>query len=274
MTFNRRAILAIVRKDLKVTLQNKGVSIPLIVVPLIMLVVIPAAAGLVPLLGDGAGSALADLQVMLERMPGELTGQLAEYEPLQQIVILALVYLLAPMYLIVPLMVASVIAADSFAGEKERKTLEALLYTPTTDRELLLGKLLAAWLPAVAVGLLGFIAYSVVANIAAWPVMGQIFLPNAMWFVLALWVAPAVAGLGLVLTVLISARAQGFQDAYQMGAILVLPLVMLIVGQGMGVMYFNLSLVLLLGLILWVLDLVLLWWGSHTFRRAELFSRL
>ena len=59
-----------------------------------------------------------------------------------------------------------------------------------------------------------------------------------------------------------------------MGAILVFPPVMLVVGQGIGVVYLNLSLVLL-GLILWVLlDLVLLWWGSHMFRRAELFSRL
>jgi ABC-type Na+ efflux pump permease subunit len=212
--------------------------------------------------------------MLLERMPPTLTDRLATYEPLQQVVVLALVYFLAPMYLIVPLMVASVIAADSFAGEKERKTLEALLYTPTTDEELLLGKLLAAWLPAVTIALAGFAGYSLVGNIAAWPVMGEIFLPNAMWFVLALWVAPAVAGLGLVITVLISARAAGFQDAYQLGAILVLPLIMLVVGQGMGVMYFSLSLVLLLGLIVWVLDLLLLWWGSRTFRRAELFSRL
>ena len=35
--------------------------------------------------------------------------------------------------------------------EKERKTLEALLYTPTTDRELLIAKMLGAWLPAVAI---------------------------------------------------------------------------------------------------------------------------
>jgi ABC-type Na+ efflux pump permease subunit len=41
-------------------------------------------------------------------------------------------------------MVSSVLAADSFAGEKERKTLEALLYTPTTDRELFTAKLLEA----------------------------------------------------------------------------------------------------------------------------------
>ena len=152
---NSRAVRAIIRKDLKVTLQNKGVSIPLIVVPLIFFLALPALAGLAPLLASGQESAMSDLYQMLDQMPAELVTELtgAGYTTLQQVIYLALVYLLAPMYLIVPLMVASVIAADSFAGEKERKTLEALLYTPTTDQELLLGKLLAAWLPAVGVAL-------------------------------------------------------------------------------------------------------------------------
>ena len=39
-------------------------------------------------------------------------------------------YLLAPLFLIVPLMVSAVLAADAFAGEKERKTLERLLHLP------------------------------------------------------------------------------------------------------------------------------------------------
>jgi ABC-2 type transport system permease protein len=271
---NTRAIQALVRKDLKVTLRNKGVMIPLIIVPLIMFLGLPAAVGLAPMLDDGSGSTLAEMQAMLEQMPPALQAELAAYNPMQQIVVLALVYFLAPMYLIVPLMVASVIAADSFAGEKERKTLEALLYTPTTDRELLLGKLLAAWLPAVAVALVGFVGYSIVANLAAWPIMGGLFFPTPMWFVLALWLAPAVAGLGLVATVLISARAQGFQDAYQMGAIVVLPLLLLIIGQASGVMYFSTALVVLLGAAIWLIDGLLLWWGGRWFQRAELFSRL
>ncbi|PDW03253.1 ABC transporter permease [Candidatus Viridilinea mediisalina] len=271
---NTYAIRAIVRKDLMVTLRNKGVMIPLIVVPLIMFLVIPAMVALAPLLGTGPGSPLADLEQMLVQMPPVLQAKLAAYAPLQQLVIMALVYFLAPLYLIVPLMVASVIAADSFAGEKERKTLEALLYTPTTDRELLLGKLLAAWLPAVGVALGGFVVYSIVANLAAWPIMGRIFFPPAMWFILALWVAPAVAALGLMVTVLISTRAQGFQDAYQMGAIVVLPLILLVVGQAAGVIYFSTWLVALLGAIFWLVDALLLWWGGRWLRRAEIFRRL
>jgi ABC-type Na+ efflux pump permease subunit len=171
-------------------------------------------------------------------------------------------------------MVASVIAADSFAGEKERKTLEALLYTPTTDAELLLGKLLSAWVPALAVAWGCFAVYTIVANIAAWPTMGRIFFPNAMWVVLALWVAPAAAGVGLGTTVLISVRAQGFQDAYQLGAMVVLPIVLLVIGQATGVIYFSIWLALLLGLVLWAITAALLWFGAKTFQRSELAVRL
>lgn len=272
---NWRAIRAIVRKDLKVVVQNKGVVIPLILVPLIFLILLPGLAGLVPTLVTGLpGTPLSGMDNFVTSMPEGLQSALAGYNQAQTIIVLVLVYFLAPMYLIIPLMVASVIAADSFAGEKERKTLEALLYTPTSDIDLFVAKLLSAWLPAIAVALGGFVVYGLVANLAAWPTMGQIFFPNAMWLVLALWVAPAAAGLGLGAMVLASARAQGFQDAYQIGGIVVLPILLLVIGQATGVMYFNLGLVLLLGLILWLLDGLLLWLGVRTFQRSELIARL
>jgi len=271
---NWRAIKAIVRKDLKVVLQNKGVSIPLIVLPALILVLLPALAALVPSLEGLSGSPASELDALREQLPAGLQAELAGYNSTQAGIILVFVYLLAPMYLILPLMVASVIAADSFAGEKERKTLEALLYTPTTDRELLLAKLLAAWLPAVAVAWGGFLLYAVVINGAAWSTMGRIFFPNTMWFFLALWVAPAVAALGLSATVLISARAQGFQEAYQLGVIVVLPILMLVIGQATGVAYFSPWLVFLLGLGFWIIDAALLWFGAQRFHRTELAVRL
>jgi len=271
---NWRAVKAIVRKDVKVVLQNKGVLIPLIVVPVVILVALPALAAFAPALQDIPGTPFAGMDNFIQRMPPGLQAALAGYSQTQMILVLVLVYFLAPMYLILPLMVASVIAADSFAGEKERKTLEALLYTPTTDRELFLAKLLSAWLPALIIAWGGFVLYSVVANLAAWPTMGKLFFPTAMWLVLALWVAPAVAGLGLGVTVLVSAKAQGFQEAYQLGAIVVLPILLLVIGQATGVMYFSTWLVLLLGLVFWVVDLVLLWFAGRTFRRQELATRL
>jgi ABC-2 type transport system permease protein len=271
---NWRAIRAIIRKDLKVVFQNKGVLLPLIIVPVVILGILPALAAFAPALQNVPGANISSIKSFLQQMPAGLRSALAGLNETQTFVVLGLVYFLAPMYLILPLMVSSVIAADSFAGEKERKTLEALLYTPTTDRELFLAKLLSAWLPALGIAWGGFVLYAVVVNAAAWSTMGRIFFPNLMWIVLALWVAPPVAGLGLGTTVLISVRAQTFQEAYQLGGIVVLPILLLVIGQATGVMYFNVGLVLLLGLALWAADAVLLWFGSRTFHRSELATRL
>ncbi len=271
---NWRVLMAIVKKDLKVVAQNRSVVIPILMVPLILFGALPWLAVLVPGSINMGGSTMNDIAPLLAKLPANLTAELAPYNLEQKTVIFFLVYLLAPMFLIIPLMVSSVIAADSIAGERERRTLEALLYTPTSDRELLLGKLLSAWLAAVATAAAGFLLYSVMVNLAAWQVVGAVFFPNMMWLVMVFWVAPAAAGLGLSVMVLVSARAQGFQDAYQMGGMVVLPILLLVFGQATGVMFFSTGLVVLLGLGLWLVDAGLLWYGRRFFRREALVSRL
>lgn len=269
-----RAVRAIVRKDLRVVTQSKLVMLPLIVLPVLLLVLLPAGIALLPGLLPETQSTASDIKQLLDKIPSDLKPQLAGLNDLQTFTYMMLVYFLAPLYLIVPLMVASVIAADSFAGEKERKTMEALLYSPTTDQELFAAKLISAWIPAMAVSLGGFVLYALVVNLAAWPVMGRVFFPNAMWFVLALWVAPAVAVLGLGSTVLISSRVQTFQEAYQGGAIVVLPVVFLAVSQFTGVLFLSLWVVVLVGLIVWAIDALVLWFGARTFRRTEVIAKL
>lgn len=268
---NMRAVLALARKDLLVVGQTKAVLLPIIIVPLVMVVILPVVAAFAPQFANLPGA--SDLTAVLERMPATFQARFEGLSVDQTLVTLLLVYLFAPMYLIVPLMVASVIAADAFAGEKERRTLEALLFTPTTDAELLLGKLLAGYVPALAVAWGGFLVYAVVANAVAWPVMGAVFFPTAMWWVLALWVAPAVAALGLGATVLVSARVNTFQEAYQVGGVVVLPIVLLVVGQATGLVVLSTGLVVALGAVFWVLALGLLALGRRGFRRGELLAR-
>jgi ABC-2 type transport system permease protein len=273
---NWQAIFAIVWKDIKVLSRTKGVMLPLIVVPLFFTVLFPAFFAALPQLSELAGIRLPfnDVDELLRRFPAGIRTALAPYDPMQSIVMLMVVYYFAPMYLILPLMVSSVVAADSLAGEKERKTLEALLYTPTSDAELFVAKMLSAWLPAIAVAWVGFIIYSLVVNIAAWPTFGRVFFPTDMWWILALWVAPAIAGAGLGCTVLISARVNTFQEAYQLGGLVVLPVVALMVSQGSGALYLGPIFVFLLGLIAWIIDAGLLWFGMRALRRNALLSRL
>lgn len=255
---NGNAVRAIARKDLKVVIRNKAVSVPLIAMPVVILVGLPAVVSLM-----SKGSDMGGIQSML----GPL---LVGYDEGQTMAVYLLAIMAVPLYLIMSLTVSIAGACDSFAGEKERKTLEALLYTPTTDGELLLGKLLSAWLPALGVAWGGFLLYTVTANLAAWPVMGRLWFPTTMWVILAVWVAPAVAGLGVVAMVLLSSRARTFQAAYQLGGLMILPILLLFVLPATGVMAFSAWVLALLGLLVWAIDAALLWWGRRSFRRTKL----
>ena len=267
----RRAILAVVRKDVTVALSSKAVLIPFIVVPALFMVVLPLGIALLAPLAEAETTQLAEeFATFSPTLLDSLTG----LGPAEQVVVLGIVYMLAPMFLVVPLMVASVLAADSFAGEKERRTLEALVYSPISDRDLVLAKMLSAWLPAVAIGVAAFLAYVTTANAAAWPVMGRLFMPTVMWLVLVTWVMPAAAALGLGASVIVSSRVNTFQEAYQVGGVVVLPIVALMIAQATGLIYFSVWMVVLLGLALWLASAGLLWLGARYLRRTELIARL
>ena len=271
---NTRAMFAIIRKDLKVVSQNKGMVIPTLVIILMIFVIAPWFARLIPLLGTFTEtlSTNLDLEELISRFPAGLKQELAGYNTSQMLVIFYLVYVLASAFIMVPIFVSGGIAADSFAGEKERKTLEALLYSPTTDRELFIAKLLSGWLTSIAFAWVGFLIYVFMVNAAGWSQIGELFFPNTMWLLLAFWLVPAVPGMVLGLMVLISMRAQGFQDAYQLGALVMLPVIFLLVAQFSGALFFSVSFVFLLGLVIWLLDILLIWLASRSFHRGRLLS--
>lgn len=276
---NWRAIWTIVLKDLRVVQQSRAVMIPLIVVPLIFLAILPAVGGALLSGVDEDSAMIADSReefgLFFDNLPENLQGEFDEWDnDVQRLVLIIFVYMMAALFLIVPIMVANVIAADSFVGEKERKTLEALIYSPTTDRELYIAKLLAPWLAALAVSFIGFLLYALILNVTAYPVMERVFFPNLTWLLLVFWVAPAAAGIGLGVMVLVSSRVNTFQEAYQLGGMIVIPVVLLVFGQISGVLYFSPLIVVLLGLLLWLVDAAIIYYGAQTFRRGALITRL
>jgi ABC-type Na+ efflux pump permease subunit len=273
---NRRAIRAVIRKDLQVVTRSKMVMIPTIIVSIMMLVLMPLLFSLIgsAMMEDIAASNSSDIDELLAAAPEAMVTRFDGLNEQQIWLTYSLVYMLAPLYLIVPMMVSTVIAADSFVGERERKTMEALLHTPITNIELLLAKMLTAWLSALAVSLVGFVLYGIVANIVGYNIMGGLFFPTPMWLILVLWVAPGVAALGLSATVLVSTRVSTFQEAYQVGGIAVVPIVALVIGQSAGLMFFNEILAVLLGSGVWFVAGVLLLIGWGTFDRDGLISKL
>lgn len=271
---NWRAVSAIAIKDVTVALQTKAVAMPLIIVPLILMVGVPLLLGSIVILAESRHISSSDMIELQRMIPPSVHLQLQDLNPTQSGLVFALVYLFAPMYLILPIMVSSVVAADSFAGEKERKTLEALAYSPTTDQELLLAKMLGGWIPGILVGLGGFAVYTLVVDLVTWQVADTILMPNVFWLLLAFWVGPAAAAVGLGVTVLVSSRVNTFQEAYQLGSLVVLPVVFLMLGQVSGLVLLNTTVVLVMGLVFWILAVLLYLAGAAVFRRSELMARL
>ncbi|MDX1621320.1 MAG: ABC transporter permease subunit [Nitriliruptorales bacterium] len=264
------------RRDLQRLLRNRGVVIPLMAAPIVVLVVLPI------LLVGGGDFVLARSDIPL----GDPSNPLTQFAPSDAGVASAgvagpgrwaafiLVSFLAPLYLLIPLIVSTVVAADSFAGEHERKTMEAVLHTPTDDRELLVGKFLAAWLPALVITIGGFVVYVLIANGVTWPQVGRLWFPTTSWMILAFWVAPGLAGLGLGLMVIVSSRVETLQSAHQIGSVMVLPIILLLIAQITGGVLLQPEVVFLGGTIVWLLALLTLRIGTATFTREQLARRL
>jgi len=229
---------------------------------------------LAPQLAGEAAVDMGEIEPLLKMLPASLVAGMEEFSPEALWVVLSSSYLFAPFFLIVPIMVSSILAADSIVGEKERKTMEGLLYTPLTDSELYVAKALVAVIPALSISLGSFILYTLVVNIAGYPVVGRIFFPTAIWWPLVFWLAPAVSVAGLGVTVLISSKAKTFMQAQQLGGVLVLPIVGWMVAQSAGVFFMGQSLMILVGLFVWAMGLWLIWIGARTLSRSNLISRI
>lgn len=269
MSLDRTAIRAVMAKDVAAIRRSKSVVLPMVLVPGLLLVALPAAtAWAAKRNGD------ADLSRFLGALPGDVTGPVLSLPGDQQMLMLVNGYLLAPLFLIVPLMVSAVLAADAFAGEKERRTLESLLHLPVPDRELFVAKLLTAYVPAVIVSWAGFVCFAVVSNLVGWSVMHRVFVPTAQWLVMILWVAPAVTALGLGLMVRVSARARTTQDANQVAGAVILPLIFLAVGQATGLLLVELPAALAIGAGMWGAAIWLCARGARRFTRDHLGARL
>src|SRR5438128_6033942 len=165
------AVRAVFAKDVTAVRRSKAIVLPMLIVPFLLLVVLPLFIGL-------AAKSVSSPNVtsFLEKLPHSVARPILGLPPREQLVVLVLGYLLAPLFLIVPLMLSSVLAADAFAGEKERRTLETMLLLPIADGPLFYAKVLAAFLPAMMISWVGFILYAIVANAVGWSATHRIFV--------------------------------------------------------------------------------------------------
>ena len=266
-----RALL-VFRKDLSEVVRNWEVMAPMIILPVILTVFIPAMVTLLPESMNESNN--ADLMnTIFPNLPEAVKEILSGFSEGLQMTYIMLVYFFAPFFLIIPLMVSGVIASDSFAGEKERKTIEALLAAPFTDSELLMGKILVAFAPAMGATLISFTLYTVMVDALTVGRFGFLLLPNLTWLVMILCLAPAASLMGIGATVIISSRVRGFREAQQLSALLVVPVMALLFGQAAGFLIMGPVTLLVLTVLVLVVGAALFGVGVSLFNRERILSQ-
>jgi ABC-2 type transport system permease protein len=102
--------------------------------------------------------------------------------------------------------------------------------------------------------------------------MQRVWFPTAAWWPLMLWVAPAIATLGMAAAVLISSRVSTFMEAYQLTGTLVIIVLALVIAQATGVLSLSVPVTFLVGAAIWAVDGVLVWFSVRLFSRGAMKS--
>ncbi len=176
------------------------------------------------------------------------------------------------MFMILPVAIPVTIAAYSIVGEKAARSLEPLLATPITTLELLAGKALSAIVPAVGATWISYLIYVVLVGL----ISGTQFLPYVLepWWLLAIFVVgPLLTFLAVCVSIMISSRVTDPRVAEQLSMVVILPIILIIIGQSIGLVLIDQQMVLFLGLLALVVDIVLGYISIQLFQRERILTR-
>jgi ABC-type Na+ efflux pump permease subunit len=221
MRLNTTRIRAISRKELREYRHNRQLIVTMSVLPLIFILT-PA--------------------IQIFAQPNSAAGALAH----QQI----LVYMLSS-----PAIVPATFASISVAGERQQGTLEPVLTTPIRREEFLVGKALAALVPAITVSYLVFAVFVAAIELFAQPAVASAVL-HGPELVAQVVFTPLLAALSIWIGIAISARSNDPRVAAQLSVLASLPAIVVTTLIAEGKIHATLHLALVLGAVLVVLDIM------------------
>jgi ABC-type Na+ efflux pump permease subunit len=120
-------------------------------------------------------------------------------------------------FIILAAIIPTAVASYSVMGEKVEKTLEPLMATPLTDGEIILGKILSAFIPCILATYLGAIIFMIGIDIITFQQLGYILYPNWTAAVFLLIATPLACLFGTEFNTLISIRVSDVRTAQSYG---------------------------------------------------------
>jgi ABC-type Na+ efflux pump permease subunit len=275
---NKYVVRALVEKDLKSTFSSKKVWVPMVLVSLLLCTLLPVVLTIIGTQTELFSKESADFKQTVDNFikgfpDHEIKDTVVALPNMGvQFLYLFLSFLIAPFFLLVSIINSMVTASNSFAGEKERKTLESLLFAPISVKELFLGKVLASFIPTMAITYLVYIIDIILLNLLTYSTFKELVFLSPTWLVLMLWVVPILVLFNILVNVLISAKVKTYQEAQQFAGLLVLPVIGLLVGQLSGLFFINPLILFILGMALLIGNFLLLKLMARFNKRNELFE--
>lgn len=134
-----------------------------------------------------------------------------------------IVPIIAPMLGLFAVIPTTMIAANALVGEREQNTLEPLLCTPLTDRQLLWGKTLSSAIPSLIILVVSTfgstISVLVILAILGYPLL---IVPDIPGFFLLFTSSPLLILSVVAVMILISGRVTRVYEAYQVSSLVII----------------------------------------------------
>lgn len=258
-------IKTIIQKEWAEVFKNKMVLFSVIFMPLIFAVI--------PLVMLGIFNQTGGAEDLTSEMPGQFAEICPEGLSGGECFQVYMVSQFTLLFMMLPLIIPINIAAYSIVGEKTTRSLEPLLATPITTSELLIGKTLAAAIPAILATLAGFMIYAIGTFILVDNPLVVRSLLDPMWLLAVILVGPLLAILSVNFAILVSSRVNDPRVAEQLSAVVIAPLLLVFFGQISGLFLINSSFILAAAVVLLVIDAVMVQVGVRLFQRETILTR-
>ena len=245
----------IMKKDWKGTTRTKEILIPMLLLPLLFTVFMP----IVMMIGVLAApaefmQAFGDVDALkaILNVPGHYNVYLVGAVMMTKMMVL-------PMFLFVPGVISSILSSDSFAGEKERKTMENVALLPISKTELIVGKVLTSFVPSFIITITCFIGTGLIINLMVLPYLeGNLLIFTDLGDVLVgFLLGPLLAFLNVQISVIISSRSKDLKSAQGISGSLITPVLAVFFVQMFNPAFLSPIMVLIISGILGGLSLIL-----------------
>lgn len=246
--------LRIMKKDWKESVRKKEILLPMILLPVVFTIIVPTLMLIgVVIAPEDYIAEFGDINLfkLILGIPSYFSDVLVA-------AIIMIKMFILPLFLIIPGLLPTLISSDSFAGEKERKTIESLTLLPLSKNELIIGKVLASFIPSIIISFLCFLGTGIIVNLVLLNHLegNIIFFTDISSVLVAFLLSPLLALLNIQISVIISSRSKDLKSAQSISGALVTPILAILFVQIFNPAFLSFITILIISGVVGVLCLV------------------